>query len=30
VEERKELIRQSVKGNGNVIIDSFEGCSWTM
>jgi pantetheine-phosphate adenylyltransferase len=25
VEERKELIRQSVKGNGNVIIDSFEG-----
>jgi pantetheine-phosphate adenylyltransferase len=25
VEERKELIRQSVEGNGNVIIDSFEG-----
>ena len=25
VEERKELIRQSVKGNGNVIVDSFEG-----
>ena len=25
VEERKELIRESVKGNGNVIIDSFEG-----
>ncbi len=25
VEELKELIRQSVKGNGNVIIDSFEG-----
>ena len=25
VEERKELIRQSVRNNGNVIIDSFEG-----
>jgi len=25
VEDRKELIRQSVEGNGNVIIDSFEG-----
>ena len=25
MEERKELIRQSVQGNGNVIIDSFEG-----
>ncbi len=25
VEERKELIRQSVKGNGNVIVDSFDG-----
>jgi pantetheine-phosphate adenylyltransferase len=25
VEERKELIRQSIPGNGNVIIDSFEG-----
>jgi pantetheine-phosphate adenylyltransferase len=25
VEERKELIRQSVKGNGNVIVDSFQG-----
>ncbi|OPY70580.1 MAG: Phosphopantetheine adenylyltransferase [Syntrophorhabdaceae bacterium PtaU1.Bin034] len=25
VEERKELIRQSVKDNKNVIVDSFEG-----
>ena len=25
VEERKELIRQSVKGNGRVTVDSFEG-----
>lgn len=25
IEERKELIRQSVNGNGRVIIDSFEG-----
>ncbi|MGD0230476.1 MAG: pantetheine-phosphate adenylyltransferase [Syntrophorhabdales bacterium] len=25
VEERKELIRLSVKGNGNVIVDSFQG-----
>jgi len=25
IEERKELIRQSVKGNGNITIDSFEG-----
>jgi pantetheine-phosphate adenylyltransferase len=25
VEERKELIRGSVKGNGNIIVDSFEG-----
>ena len=25
VEERRELIRQSVRGNGNVIIDSFDG-----
>ena len=25
VEERKELIRQSVAGNGRVIVDSFEG-----
>ena len=25
VEERKELIRQSVKGNGRVIVDSFQG-----
>jgi pantetheine-phosphate adenylyltransferase len=25
IEERKELIRQSVKGNGNIIVDSFEG-----
>jgi pantetheine-phosphate adenylyltransferase len=25
IEERKELIRQSVKGNGNVIVDAFEG-----
>jgi pantetheine-phosphate adenylyltransferase len=25
IEERKELIRQSVKGNANVVIDSFEG-----
>src|SRR5208283_242511 len=25
VEERQELIRQSVRNNGNVIIDSFEG-----
>jgi pantetheine-phosphate adenylyltransferase len=25
VEERKDLIRQSVKGNGNVVVDSFEG-----
>jgi pantetheine-phosphate adenylyltransferase len=25
IEERKELIRQSVQGNGNVVIDSFEG-----
>jgi pantetheine-phosphate adenylyltransferase len=25
VEERKELIRQSVKGNGDVMVDSFEG-----
>ena len=27
IEERKELIRQSVKGNGNIIIDSFQGFS---
>lgn len=25
VEERKELIRESVKGNGRVIVDSFQG-----
>ncbi len=25
IEERKELIRQSVKGNGNVMVDAFEG-----
>jgi pantetheine-phosphate adenylyltransferase len=25
VEERKDLIRQSINGNGNVIIDSFNG-----
>jgi pantetheine-phosphate adenylyltransferase len=25
VEERKELIRQSVKGNGRVMVDSFQG-----
>jgi pantetheine-phosphate adenylyltransferase len=25
VEERKELIRQSVPGNGNIVIDTFEG-----
>ncbi len=25
VEERKELIRGSVRGNGNVVVDSFEG-----
>lgn len=25
VEERKELIRQSIKNNGRVMIDSFEG-----
>jgi pantetheine-phosphate adenylyltransferase len=25
VEERKELIRESVKGNGHVIVDSFQG-----
>lgn len=25
IEERKELIRQSVKGNGRVIVDTFEG-----
>ncbi len=25
IEERKELIRLSVKGNGNVIVDAFQG-----
>ncbi len=25
VEERKELIRQSVKGNGTIVVDSFDG-----
>lgn len=25
IEERKELIRKSLKGNSNVIVDSFEG-----
>jgi pantetheine-phosphate adenylyltransferase len=25
VEERKDLIRQSVKGNGSIIVDSFQG-----
>jgi pantetheine-phosphate adenylyltransferase len=25
VDERKDLIRQSVKGNGNVTVDSFDG-----